>query len=183
MRNVRFSCVLEPNMKKLWPIEKSGITGSTTRRYSQAVQYSVFIITVCFMFNHQGTRTSASWFGGGGILTHWLKNEHYLRDIYKWHRQLSAPRKLIFVTKRVKTFHAFSLTLHARPINVEFDCIPKVAILFVQRHVRAALRSSRPHLCRPRFGRTHGPVVRQVRNEWMNVLMNEWRKEGMCSHH
>jgi len=121
--------------------------------------------------------------GGGGILTHWLKNEHYLRDIYKWHRQLSAPRKLIFVTKRVKTFHAFSLTLHARPINVEFDCIPKVAILFVQRHVRAALRSSRPHLCRPRFGRTHGPVVRQVRNEWMNVLMNEWRKEGMCSHH
>ena len=99
---------------------------------------------------------------GGHILTQGFKFEHYLRDIYKWHRQLPAPSKLIFVTKHVKTFCAFLLRLHARLINAGLGCIQKVAILFVQRHVRAALRSSRPHLCGPRFGRTYGPVVRQT---------------------
>ena len=69
---------------------------------------------------------------GGHILTYEFKIEHYLRDIYKWHRQLSATSKLTFVTKRVKTFHTFLFALRARLINVEFGCIPKVAILFVQ---------------------------------------------------
>ena len=49
------------NMKKLRPIENSGTTGPTTRRQSQAVQYSVFIIIVRFTFNHHGIRILASW--------------------------------------------------------------------------------------------------------------------------
>jgi len=41
------------------------------------------------------------------VMTHGFKIEHYLRDIYRWHRQLPAPSKLTFVTMRAKNLSSF----------------------------------------------------------------------------
>jgi len=110
MRNVRFSCVLdhehEETMahRKVWdyrPIDKETFPSSSV----QCVYHTS-------MLHIQSSRdTNITIVIGGHILTQGFKFEHYLRDIYKWYRQLPAPSKLIFVTKHVKTFCAFFINL------------------------------------------------------------------------
>ena len=176
MRNVRFPCMLDPEHEETTAHRKVG----DYRPNDKATFPSSSVQCV----HHNSTLHIQSSLGtdisimiGGSHTDAWIQN----RTLPSWHLHMASTtactKQAHFWNKACKNLSCFFIYLNARPINVEFGCIPKVTILFVQWHVCAALRSSRSHLWRPRFGRTYGPVVRQT-TEWMNERTNEW----LCSH-